>query len=63
MKNSRNTWKLSFAVEEPPLPHVFERRFSVSPVKPFKNLTVAGIILPFKNLTLVTVLGCVIFPG
>jgi len=33
------------------------------PVKPFKNLTVAGIILPFKNLTLVTVLGCVIFPG
>ena len=26
------------------------------PVKPFKNLTVAGIILPFKNLTLVTAL-------
>jgi len=27
MNNSRNTWKLSFAADEFPLPHVFERVF------------------------------------
>jgi len=40
MKNSRNTWKLSFAADEPPLPHVYGRRFSGSLTSPWAGDTI-----------------------